>query len=80
MDRRASQLQIGRRLRRDGWVLDKITRQSRRYSLTGLEALYNGLLGADRAMKSGGLAETNVGEYLVEVFTEVLSQSNKGET
>lgn len=79
IDRRVSQEHMSRRLGRPNWVVNKITHQSRRHSVTVLESLYNGLLGADRAIKSGGLAESNVGEYLVEVFTEVLSRSKKGE-
>lgn len=79
IDRRVSQEHMSRRLGRPNWVINKITRQSRRHSVTVLESLYNGLLGSDRAIKSGGLAESDVGKYLVEVFSEVLSRSKKSE-
>ena len=71
-EQRVPQGQIGERLGiTSGFVLRKIREQARRYTQESLEALHRGLLETDLAMKTGGLSEEAVGEFLVEVFTQV---------
>ena len=71
--RGVSQQQMGRRLGLSSdWVLRKTLDQGRRYSREALEALHRGLLETDRAVKTGRITETGVGEFLVEVFAGVV--------
>ncbi|MBI4282403.1 MAG: DNA polymerase III subunit delta [Chloroflexi bacterium] len=80
MERRGvSQGQIGARLGvQSDWVLNKVREQGRRHSAATLESLLKGLLETDRAIKTGRIAENEVGEFLVEVFAGVSSTQRAG--